>query len=88
MYWKAWSGKTCTNLAPFGQKPTKNDNKLQQVRNLKIVKNPHKSGFCQFWLLPFKAKIRVRFPLAVPEFFRRFLAAPDVSDGGDHRRLS
>jgi hypothetical protein len=62
--------KSCANLAPFRQKSAKNDNKLQPVRILEIVKKPHKSNIFRFCSGAFKAKIRVRFSLAVPKYFQ------------------
>jgi len=73
--------KTCTNLAPIGQETAKNDNKSQQAQIPEMCKNPHKSTFFDFCFGAFKAKIRVRFPLAVPTSMKlgwRFCLASSV----------
>jgi hypothetical protein len=76
--------QSCTNLAPFRQKTTKNDSKLQQVRIPGIGKKQRKSDIFVFCFGAFKAKIRVRFPLAVPTFsaFRRKVVFQDIGPGG------
>jgi|GEM_PF-4148992 len=57
--------KSCTNLAPFGQKTPPTYNTLQKLADGEIIKKANKYDIVLFWPYLLKAEIRVQIPVSL-----------------------